>query len=138
MIIDGIESGNIFLVVGLALIPLILSMMYARRYNFLHGFVTYVFFGTTFYIVFDTLVEKGANAMVTSVHSVAETLYGLFYELYFSLLTTFNLQNPMLEKGWMIALLFGLVWIVSQIFASILRHIRVSKINRMKRSARRY
>lgn len=126
----------------ISLIPLLLAVIFAKRYNFLHGLVTYIFFT---YLMLFLSVQFADKITGNVIMGHALTYLNSSFEL-IKYICDYIAKLPFINGGvsdagtvrYIYLGLFVGVFVICQIIASIMAASRRRKIRNLKKQAKRY
>lgn len=112
------------------IIPIFLATIFAKRYNFLHGFISYFVFVVLIYGSVQLLGFAADN--IAAVEDFAEKYeeYASFNTEYsFEVIRSFfsNFGADVIVEGPWIYVIFAVVFVIMQIFSSISRKKRIER-----------
>ncbi len=125
----------------IALIPLIFALFATKRYNFIHGIIT--FFATICLFVFIEFLHSEFPKVVKLPQSYFDAVtYISLLEVYFSqLIDTLGLREIIIGKADFVfyGKIFGVFivsWILSSILRRIVNHFKNKKVEELRREIR--
>lgn len=130
---------NLLYAILIALVPVVITAIMSKVYNIVHGIITFIVTG---HLLVFCLSIFGAN-LPADITANMPTVCGLYVSIDSIVVSALGL----LGLGDLLAGTFGVyivlavfvvLFIVSQIIASVLRKKRVEKINSLKRQVKRY
>lgn len=136
---------NLLWAMLITLAPVVLTVLFSRRYNFFHGLISFFVFSylVLFFVsAFQTKLpaEIVAYLVGTGGSFGLLTFYSSLYSLLGTGLSKLGLSSLVEANYWKyIALaIYVVIFVVSQIIASVIRSHRVNNIKNLKRQVKRY
>lgn len=126
----------------LSLVPVLLAVMFARRYNFLHGLIAYLVMS----YVYAFCLEQFANGFSGELRVYLAAYSATPLAIYSYIITQFLkidflaellVKNPDLVKYILLAVVL-LVFIIFQVIASAIRRSRKRRAKSLVKQAKRY
>lgn len=124
----------------IALIPVVLTVIFSRLYNVVHGIITFLVMG---YILMFCLNMFGANlgeAIITHTNTTC-ALYAAIDGLVMGLLNSVGFIANLLAQSYgpyIVLAVYVVIFLISQIIACAIRKHRVEKIRLLRRQVKRY
>lgn len=130
---------NFLYAILIALVPVVLTIIFSKVYNVFHGLFTFLVFSFLICFLFTQFGDKLSPELSGHLITTLGT-YVCINSLVLDLLGMVGLESVIsADYGVYVVLgIYVLIFIVSQIIASILRKKRVEKIKGLKRSIKRY
>ena len=131
---------NLLLAILIALVPVVLTIIFSRLYNVVHGLITFLVMQ---YVLMFCLEVFGGNLpeAITKNFPVVCGLYSSFNDFVLSLLKGVPFIANLLAQSFGPYIILGvyvLVFLISQIIACAIRKSRVEKIKFLRRQLKRY
>ena len=136
---------NLIYALLIALIPVVLTVIFSRRYNLFHGLISFVVFSFLLLFCLDAF-SKNVPAEILGYLVGTETglnlvsLYSMMSNVIAHYLSKAGLSEVFAQtygKYVLLAIYVG-AFILSQVVASVIRRHRVNGIKSLKRQAKRY
>ena len=130
---------NFLYAILIALVPVVLTIIFSKVYNVFHGLFTFLVFSFLICFLFaqfgDKLSPELSGHLITTLGT-----YTCINSLVLDLLGNVGLESVInADYGVYVVLgIYALIFIISQIIASILRKKRIEKIKGLKRQIKRY
>lgn len=124
----------------ISLVPVLLAVMFARRYNFLHGLIAYIVMSYVYCFCLDQFGIKGELStfiLKFSASPVAIYSYINGQILKIDFLAELLAKNPNLVKYILLAVVL-LVFVIFQVIASSIRRSRKRRAKSLVKQAKRY
>ena len=121
----------------IALVPVLLTILAARLYNVIHAVITFL---AMQYVLVYCLNMFGATLppVITDHFPTVLALYNAIDEFVVGLVNAFGF-GPMLEQmPFLLLAVYGVVFLISQIIACIIRKHKIEKAKILRRQLKRY
>lgn len=139
---------NLLIAILIALVPVVVSILFARRYNIFHGLIVFLTAGYVLLFAVELLVDHLSPEYLVYLGmagEVADLPFGTLslYQMINNVLTTLLDDAGLVELladnlKYAVLAAYVVIFLVSQIIASKIRKARVAKIKRLRRYLRRY
>lgn len=131
---------NLLFAILIALAPVVITIIFSRLFNVVHGLITFVVMG---YVLMFALDVFGANlpAAISEHLTTTCALYASINGLLVGLLNSVGFIANILTQSYGPYIILGafvLVFIISQIIACLIRKARVERIKLLRRQVKRY
>ena len=130
---------NLLYAILIALIPVVLTIIFSRVYNIFHGLFSFLVFSFLICFLYANFSDK-FNPELSAHLAIVLGTYSSINAFVLDLLKIAGLSSVFeADYGKYVILgIYVLVFIVSQIFASVIRKKRVEKIRGLRRQIKRY
>ena len=130
---------NLLYAILIALVPVVVTIIFSKVYNIFHGLFTFL----TFSFLLCFLFTHFGSSLPVELAAQLELVLGTYVYINTFVLDSLKLigLESLLTASYGEYILLGIyvvIFIVSQIIASVLRKKRVEKIKGLKRSVKRY
>ena len=130
---------NLLYAILIALVPVVVTIIFSKVYNVFHGLITFLVFSFLLCFLLTNFGDKLPAEITANLTIVAGT-YAAFNSFILDCLKLVGLES-ILAADYGVYVVIGiyvLIFIISQIIASVLRKKRVEKIKGLKRQIKRY
>lgn len=126
----------------LSLVPVLLAVMFARRYNFLHGLIAYLVMSYVYAFCLDQFANgfSGELRVYLAMYSATPlAIYSYITTQFLKIdfLAELLVKNPDLVKYILLAVVL-LVFVIFQVIASAIRRSRKRRAKSLVKQAKRY